>query len=1009
MKLTPFGASVLGVILLLSIGFLGPAYITGNIIDVEQAIQQAQQKTQKEMQQAQQTLQPTAQPLYITALQQAQHKIDQNAPQWAQKATPTICKLVPQATSTESFVNQLMPQLERSMQPAVQQIITIVLKQNIIIQQGDPEAQQKISQAQTISNAAIKPLTTYGAQQILITAIKQCPKEQLPPSAADTIPQTQRIAPALSTQPTRTEQAGTVSTAFESQPQIGEGPISGGGIGQGPQQGLDVGLKDVLFYYEDAMSMWVDKDKLEPRARLSPSVMTKNFGTAEAKNVEISVSVDGGTEDKKIIQTLPAGGASGYGFFLPAGLSGGKHELTIRFTAKDDVNPTNDVVKVPFTILVDGALKDLKFSYVNEQRSVLPKTVDTNSVDTSLQLVATLYVSQEGRTPIQKADIIMTVDNGPEQKQTIYGNQRYISFDVNKLQPGSHELMFRLEIQGDTNPNNNVVKTTITAPTPTAQQPTPPVVEQPKPQPTQQPVVQQPTTPPVVEQPKPETKEDIAFEKVVLLQGTAEYAFGPQGDIVDEQYNTVLKLYTTSPSNVEFKVFIDEQQKSLPGVSHVFIPKIYSMADIGRIPAGKHKLKIVLDPYKEVLETNEDNNVFETEFWVKAALVKETLKPVTLPATEPTGDLIITPAGDKWLSDFDTSVAILPTQIKTNQRFSGEVTIRNNGNKASAPTFIVKIDDAEIHRQTLWSIEPQKDYTTSFGSSNRKFWPGKHKITLIAQADKDQNPSDNTFETEITVIDAQTGSTTPPTPTKDIRIDKVALAQYFSVLQDYLDRDLGPEGKLIDERYDIRIRMYSQKENLPSLSDVFIDGKPAQIKGVTSAQYPAPHSVADIAPLPPGKHHLKIVLDPYNSIYEGQSGEANNIFETDFWVKEQPKDISLQQGSFAQFDDAKAKQTGKNTLQLGIGYDLSGNTPKSFPMTIKLPDKTETKNIDVKVYDSGITAKTGVYYQEIPVDRNKFPTHVYVSIDFPEDADKTNNAIIIPVIVLKDRKVYKIT
>lgn len=1242
MKLTPFAASTLGVILLLSIGFLGPPHLTGKIVDIEQVVQQLQQKTQNDIRQAQQTLPPTAQPFYITILQQAQQKIDQNAQSWTQKASGQICKLLLKATSADMLINQLMPQLERSMQAVAQQIITIVIKQNIILQQSDPAAQQKISDAQTIANAAVKPLATYGAQQILINAIKQCPKEELPPSAADTLPetrQTKRAAP-----------ASTTTTYYERQSQPpSEGPISGGGIGATPTQGPDVSLKDVLFYYENAMSMWVDKDKLEPTSRLAPSIMVKNLGNIEAKDVEVAVSVDSGTEEKKTLAKLAPGGASGYGFFLPAGLSGGQHELTIRLTAKDDINTDNNVAKIPFTILIDGTVKDLKFSYVNEQRTVLNTPVDTNAIDPALNLVATLYATNEGRTPIQKADMVMSVDNGQPQRQTIFGNSRYVSFDVKNLVPGTHELSFSLELIGDTNPSNNVVKKTITVPQ-TIQTPTQPAVEQPKPaqnvdvgfkdavfyykrdpytpidknaveqsydklmdvtvtnfgteeaktvdvyireddrtlevkrflvnelqpgtsktkqfidrdtmpselgkhkltfrletkgdtnpannigivdfniietpeqqlwpdlklwftkdKPLEQDGIQlglnevkankaifggislkniakhekstnavvtikiddkeifrekidevwpadwqaskdkiltfatqaltagvhkfvataiadkdanladntitadiivaeeKPIAPPVVEQPKPQPKEDLAFEKVVLAQGVAEYDFGPEGKLVNEQYNIILRMYTT-PVNLQafFKTFIDGKQYDPKYISSVFVPKQHTAIDLGTLSAGKHHLKIVLDHLNEHYETNENNNVFETDFWVKAAPVTPIQQPLP-PTTEPMGDLQIKPAGEQWLSDFDTRAVVLPTQIKTDQRFSGEVSIKNIGNKEIIPTFIVKFDDTIIHQQTHWAMKPQETYSTSFGSGNRKYWPGKHKITLIAQADNDRNPADNTFVVDVSVIDPTTGSATPPTPTQDVRFDKVTLAQYFAVINDYWDVDFGPDGRIAVEEVDIRIRMYRPKELSTSFDTrVLIDGQPAKIKAVTSSPYPAPHSVIEIEPLSAGKHHLKIILDPDNRVYEGPEGEANNVFETDFWVKEKPNDIELQPGSFAQFDDAKVKQTGKNTLQLGIGYDIRGNIPASLPITIKLPDKTQTKIIDVKQYSGGVTGKWGRYDEEIPVDRNKFPTHVYVSIDFP-DADKTNNAILIPVIVLKDRKVYKIT
>ncbi|MBI4140996.1 hypothetical protein HY485_04130, partial [Candidatus Woesearchaeota archaeon] len=1343
MKLTPFGASVLGVILLLSIGFLGPVYITGNIINVEQVIQQAQQKTQKEMQQAQQTLPPTAQPLFVTALQQAQQKIDQNAQQWAQKITPTICKLVPQATSTESLVTQLMPQLERSMQSAVQQIITIVLKQNIIIQQNDPEAQQKISQAQTIANAAIKPLTTYGAQQILTISLKQCPKEaqppsaadrlpetrqaqravssiltqeplkcndsdggknfeqkgttrgvrawwepkqenvydeqdsctticqgsvgsgiktegpclieyycdkrmdkneepiyaafvskkcdngckngaciqqpaeqtpaqppiqktsqfdiaplvsyldettktkllsvqqkvpvqfrvqffyvlqesmknidiaipdfikdqqqkmcqklqqadnketaiqelkrdsfnavspvvqklvlqssaklfemylkltpaegpqklilptaddynamtnaitfplteyvaqkvltailsncqlieqipqpmqqtpsqsaltqqilqvnveqllfqldtatktellsaqqkvpaqfqsqywyivhetmngieqnvftyvqseqqkmcqklrqadnkettiqelknsafnalspnvnkmlsqqvaklisfvlstpadiqqkfiqtqpkaedyqtminvavlpltqfgaqkivtlaltncpkeQLPPSAADTILQTQRVAPALSTQPTRTERAGTVSTAFESQPQTGEGPISGGGIGQGPQQGIDVGLKDVLFYYEDAMSMWVDKDKLEPRTRISPSVMAKNSGTVEAKNVEISVSVDGGTEDKKIIQTLPAGGASGYGFFLPAGLEGGKHELTIRFTAKDDINPANDVVKVPFTILVDGALKNIRFVYIDDRRSVLPITVDTNAVDPTRNLVATVYASNEGRATIQKADVGLSVDNTAAQRQTIYGASRDVSFDIKGLAPGKHDLAFFLDLKGDTNPSNDAPRVSITIAPPT--QP-------------QQPAAPQPT-PPAVEQPKPQLP-DIVLEL-------------PRQDWLEQD--------------------------------------------------GKF------------LKPNE-----------------------------------------------------LKTEEYTSKAFFGMILVNNKGTKPARNVIITTtIDGEEVDKKTYDEIGlnppvsygtsgTYNAYTYSFGSGIKKLWPGKHQLKIIATTtDQEISKTNNEINAELLITDTK-GSTAPPQAQGDIRAEKIAFAQYSSTTKDYEDLQFGPVGKIVDERYETILRVYPAKDSPLFTFEIFIDGKKPPIKSVGGASRPSPNAYQTLGQLTPGKYHLKVVLDPDNHVYE--TNENNNVFETDFWVKETPKDINLETVSTASFNDANAKQKGKNTIDLSVQFTATGRVPPTVPVKIQYGDKTETKtlttNMPATLPQGGIYWKQNVQYFELPADRNKFPTNIYVSAEYPEDENKNDNTLIVPVIILKDRKYY---
>ncbi|MBI4141557.1 hypothetical protein HY484_01375 [Candidatus Woesearchaeota archaeon] len=564
-------------------------------------------------------------------------KIDQNIHLWAEKSKPTICELLPQATSADSFVNQLMPQLERSMQSAAQQIIIVVLKQNIIIQEGDSEAQQKISTAQTIANVGVKPLTTYGAQKILITALKQCPKEELPPSAADTIPQ--RAVPAVTT-----------------------------------QQGPDVQLKDVLFYYEESMSMWVDKDKLQPLQRLQPSIMVKNSGTVEATGVEIAVSVDGGVEEKKTISKLAPGGASGYGFFLPATLEGGQHELIVRMTAKDDINLDNNVAKIPFTILVDGLIRNLKFSYVNNQRTVLSTPVDTNAIDTKLQLVATVSVSNEGRTPIRKADVLMSIDGAQPQKQTIYAGSRDVSFDINNLQPGKHEVTFTLEVVGDTNLNNNIVKGTIIVPG--AEQP------------------------PAVEQP---SNIDVGFKDAVFY-----YQLDPTKSIdknaIEQAYEKFVDVSVTNFGSEEVKtvdVYVREDDKTFevkrflasdlkPGETKT---RQFIQRDTFPSSLGSHKLVFRLEAKGD---TNPANDVGVVNFNI-----------IKTPEQQLWPDLKLWFTKDKLLEQGGKDIAI--NEVKTNKAVFGSVSLKNIAKYETSKNVvvIVKIDDKEILNQKIDEVWPE--------------------------------------------------------------------------------------------------------------------------------------------------------------------------------------------------------------------------------------------------------------------------------------------------------------
>lgn len=1148
MKLSPFAASTIGVILLLSIGFLGPTHLTGNVIDIEPVLKQLQQKTQNDIKQAQQSLQPTAHPAYLTILQQAQQRMDKNAPAWAQKASPAICKLLLQATDANIFVNQLTPQLERSIQAVAQQVLTLTIKSNIIIQQGDPAAQQKIGDAQAIANAAVKPLAAYGAQQILTNAITQCPKEQLPLSAADTLPETRqvkRVAPASTT------------TVYERQSQqTSEGPISGGGIGATPTQGVDIKLNDVLFYYEDSRNMWVDKDKLEPRGKLMPSVNVKNAGTIAATDVEIFVSVDGGTEDKKTVTKLEPGGVSGYGFLLPAGLSGGKHELTVRMMAKDDINQDNNIAKIPFTILMDGSLKDLTFAYVDERRSVLPTKVDTNAIDPTKHLVASLFVANEGRTAIAQADVILTID-GKEQKNIVWNvlGRTGTGFDILDLSPGKHDLTFTLNIKGDTNQDNNIIKSSITVVQLAQQIPTSPA-----------PIVEQPTvsTPPVPQPTAPAKNIDVGFKDAVFYykhipnkpidKNAIEYYYDKTIDVTvtnfgTEPVETVHVHVREDDRNFEVERFM--ASNLLPGTSQT---RQLLGRDIMSSQPGKHKLAFRLKTKGDTNPANDvgvvDYNIIDTpeqQLWpdLKLSFTKDKPfeqdgKPIGLaeaktnkyifgsisvktivkhekstnpvvsikvddkqvfkeelvgfapaewpgstertltfsipPLTPGTHKFVATATADKEATPADNTITVdiivaeekpviplvveqpkpttpalvqelpdielklpkedwieqegkflKPNQLKTGQftgiAFFGTILVNNKGTKPARNVVITTtIDGTQIDTKTYDEIglNPPMSYGTSgtyqaytylFGSGTTKLWPGKHQLKITATTpDQESNKANNEIITEIVIADEK-GSTQTVKPTIDIRVEKVTLAQWDKDKKDYTDRSFGPEGNIVRESIPVLLHLYLPKESPSFTYDVFIDGQ--QPKSTSNgAKTVNGQSIyyRQFEFLTPGKHHLKIVLDPQN--FDLETNEANNVFEVDFWVKETPKDIALETVSTATFDDAGSKQKGRNILTLAIQFIAEGRVPATVPVKIQYADKTETKtlttNMPATLPPGSIYWKQNLEYLEMSVDRNKFPTHIYVIVDYSEDEKKENNALIVPVVISKDRKLYTI-
>ncbi len=860
-QLTPFTASTIGVILLLSIGLFGQTYLTAKVVNIEPILQQLQQKIQNDIRQAQQTLPPTAQPAYTTIIEQAMKKIDQSAPQWAQKASTTICNLLPKATSAETFVNQIIPQLARSLQIAAQQVIATTVKQNIIIPQGDPAAQQKISDAQLIANTAVKPLSYYGAQQVLINAVQQCPeeqsqKEEQPVSAPDILPETRqakRVAQAITTAPESTTQ---------------------------PQQ--------------------------------QPTEQMPDF----------SIKTDG----------------------------------------DDWIEQWRGIEKS----------QRVHYTQVQPDKVFVGHVIITNNGD-------------KAATPT----LIVKYDNKiiHESRQVEIQPQKWFKSDFNlvneKLWPGKHQMMFTVQTDKDKNIADNTLVTEIT-----------------------------------VLGEAPQAKEDARLERVALSQGTAEYSFGPEGELANEKYNTMLRLYvpagTTTP---RFKIFIDGQERQPKLLSYAFIPVPHTAIDLGKIPAGKHTLQIIVDPDNWIFETNEDNNIFEKEFWIKAlSAIEQPTQPTPQTPSEPTIDLKVEPAGQKWLSDFDKGTPIDTTQMKTDQRFEGEVIIRNTGNQPATPTFIVKIDGYTIHEQKIaWGIKPQEDYHATFGSGSRKLWPGKHKITLIAQAEKDINPADNTFTSEITIIDPTTGTATPPPTNIDLFFQRVALAQYDSQKKDFTERDSGPQGNILRENLPIELRMYfladKISKSIPWI-EIYLDGA-SQIRtyGVGSRTVPPPLALGykEIPALLPGKHNLKLVIDPRNDQLE--TNEDNNIYELDFWVGERQKDITLLTATMASFNDASAKQKGKNTIDLFIEFTADGRVPLTVPVKIQAGDKVETKTLNTNMQQippGGIYWKQNREYFEILVDRNKFPKQIYVSVDYPEDENKANNAVITPVVIVKDRKLYTV-
>ena len=115
-------------------------------------------------------------------------------------------------------------------------------------------------------------------------------------------------------------------------------------------------------------------------------------------------------------------------------------------------------------------------------------------------------------------------------------------------------------------------------------------------------------------------------------------------------------------------------------------------------------------------------------------------------------------------------------------------------------------------------------------------------------------------------------------------------------------------------------------------------------------------------------------------------------------VETTPPDLKLLPSSRAEFNDASVKSTRKNTIQLFVDFVVTGKLLEKVPLFVQAGDKTTKLEMNTEE-STKQTIKT------IDVDRNKFPTEIYIRADI-DDADKTNNALFIPVVVKKDGKEY---
>lgn len=950
MKLSPFAASTIGVLLLLSVGLFGPSQLTGRVIDIEPVLQQLQEKTEASIQSAKKTLSPGAQENYDLVMEEAMQRVDQSVESWAQKAAPLACKTLQQSTNADLFVKQAVAQLSRSMQGVAKQVLTDTIKKTIIISQGDPAAQQKIADAQVIATASYRLLVIYASQQVLASAIKECP-EELPPSAADVLPETRATKRAVS----------AVQTT---------------------QEGVDVAFRDVLFYYEDSRNMWVDKDQLEPRARLMPEIGARNVGTVEAKDVEIAVSVDGGTEEIQKLGKMPLGASMGKGFFLPAGLLGGQHELSVRIIAKDDVNLENNLAKIPFTIIVDGVIRDLKFSYVNEQRSILSTPVDTNAVNPALQLVATVYVTNEGRTALQKADVIMTIDNGPEQRQVAYSRSGYVSFDIKNLAPGKHDITFKLDVRGDTNPINNEIKSSITiTDAEKPQAPTPPVVEQPKPL-------------PVTPQPAPtQPKEgiDVAF-KDAIFYNKYDLKTPLDKNAMEETLDKIVDVTVTNVGSKEAKildVFVREDDRSFevkrfltsdlqPGTSKT---RQFLQSDTFPSSLGPHKLVFRIETQGDI---NSANNVGIVNYNVVST-------PEPQPAPKPTIDFsiakldykqnLVSYVGD-LLSPFVSIklIVYIPLDLKYDLP---ETTLRVLVNDK------IVADNVPV-KSFIFGHPPAGRIFGEVPVDIGSFSPGEHKIQVII----DPNNKVKEIYEDNNQLPVGFGFTVGEEKLGDAVIEWDTRVTPEGNKWLYQDKRLLPNELVPDKDTElyVHVRNAGTADITPKIV-AEIDGKEVASKdaGTIKPNEFDKALILQLGKLTAGKHTLTVTA----KVDKDKNPVSNTITAT---LDVVAPEIKLLPSSRAEFNDATAKSTRKNTIQIFIDNAATGRVPAQMALSVYAGDKGKL----VIMEPNKQTIAT------IDVERNKFPTHIYVRADI-EDADKTNNALLIPVVIIKDGRMYELS
>lgn len=417
----------------------------------------------------------------------------------------------------------------------------------------------------------------------------------------------------------------------------------------------------------------------------------------------------------------------------------------------------------------------------------------------------------------------------------------------------------------------------------------------------------------------------------------------------------------------------------------------------------------------EGTDSDTSNNVVTTEVKI---FQQEAVQNLSKP--RPDGivewDIRATPDGDKVFLQY---TPVYAHELQANKHTFVRVRARNVDKEEINAVVTAEIDGREVASK---SIKIDGTHETFVSLDINVLQGGEKSLTIKLVVDDDRNINNNLLTTPLKV----SGQAQQVAADIDLRLDGALISQ-GTVLKKNTDTTLKVAA---DTSIIVEPLIKSNVKDIPTFTvlQMYIDGYKYKSGGVDVR--------LEIDKLQPGPHKVKLVIDSENLVKE--TDENNNAYE--FIVEavqnliepsvQQPVaqappvplapqpptpvaqsppalipvaqtpppkqlDLGIAPNSFAMFDDASAKISGVNNLEVQIYF--TGDAASKVPVVI-----TFGRQKTVLLREPG-QSYMGL---KIPIkDRKQFPTQVHVMASAPEP-DTSNNAVILPVVVKKDRKLF---